>query len=107
MRTRSIVAGILIVVGSVWIGQGLGLIRGSSFMVDDTRWAIIGVGMIVAGSRHRRDRHQVAREALTHVVQVGSARPTVTSLPWRTSGTRSRRTSASRCSTISPSVIRW
>lgn len=49
MRTRWIIAAILIVVGAVWIGQGLGLIRGSGFMVDDTRWAIIGVGMLAAG----------------------------------------------------------
>ena len=49
MRTRSIVAGILVVVGAVWIGQGMGLIRGSSFMTDDTRWALIGAVMLVGG----------------------------------------------------------
>ena len=49
MRTRSIVAAILVVVGTVWIGQGLGLIRGSSFMVDDVRWALIGAALAVAG----------------------------------------------------------
>ena len=49
MRTRSIIAGILVVVGAVWIGQGLGLIRGSSFMVDDSRWALIGAVMLVGG----------------------------------------------------------
>lgn len=49
MRTRWIIAAILVVVGAVWIGQGLGLIRGSGFMVDDARWAIIGVGMLAAG----------------------------------------------------------
>ena len=36
-------------VGLVWIGQGLGILRGSSFMVDDIRWAIAGVAMIAAG----------------------------------------------------------
>lgn len=36
------------VTGLVWIGQGLGLLRGSSFMVDDTRWAIAGVGFVAA-----------------------------------------------------------
>jgi hypothetical protein len=50
MRARSIVAGVLVLVGLVWIGQGLGLIRSSSFMTDDLRWAIIGAGMIVAGA---------------------------------------------------------
>ena len=49
MRTRWIIAAILIVVGAVWIGQGLGLIRGSSFMTNDTRWAIVGVGMLIGG----------------------------------------------------------
>ena len=49
MRTRSIVAAILVVVGTVWIGQGLGLIRGSSFMVGDVRWALIGAALAVAG----------------------------------------------------------
>ncbi len=49
MRTRWIVAGILIVVGLVWIGQGMGFIRGSSFMTDDLRWAVIGTVSLVAG----------------------------------------------------------
>jgi len=49
VRTRWIIAAILVVVGAVWIGQGLGLIRGSSFMIDDLRWAIIGGAMIVGG----------------------------------------------------------
>lgn len=49
MRTRWIIAAILVVVGAVWIGQGLGLVRGSSFMIDDPRWALIGAGMAVAG----------------------------------------------------------
>jgi len=49
VRTRSIVAGILVVVGAVWIGQGLGLIRSSSFMTDDTRWALIGAVLLVGG----------------------------------------------------------
>ena len=49
MRTRWIIAAILVVVGAVWIGQGLGLIRGSGFMVDDFRWTIIGLGMVAGG----------------------------------------------------------
>ena len=50
MRTRWIVAAVLAAVGLVWIGQGLGLLRGSSFMVDDVRWAIAGaVLLVVAG----------------------------------------------------------
>ena len=50
MRGR-VVAGILLVlVGVVWIGQGLGILRGSSFMVDDIRWAVAGVAAAVAGA---------------------------------------------------------
>ena len=40
---------------------------------------------------------------LSQAAQVASARPAVTSLPWRTSGSRSRRVSASSRSTIPPS----
>jgi hypothetical protein len=48
---RPVVAGALLaLVGLVWIGQGLGILRGSSFMVDDIRWAIAGVVMVVAGA---------------------------------------------------------
>lgn len=49
MRARLILAVALIAVGLVWIGQGLGLLRGSSFMVDDASWAIAGVILLAAG----------------------------------------------------------
>ena len=49
MRTRTSIAVGLVVVGLVWIGQGTGLLAGSSFMVGDTRWAAIGVAMIAVG----------------------------------------------------------
>jgi MYXO-CTERM domain-containing protein len=41
---------VLVAVGLVWVGQGLGLLRGSSFMVDDERWAIIGLALVAAGA---------------------------------------------------------
>jgi hypothetical protein len=47
--TRLAVAVVLILVGVVWIGQGLGLLRGSSFMVDDVRWAAIGAAFALVG----------------------------------------------------------
>ena len=50
MRTRWIIAAVLAAVGLVWIGQGTGIIRGSSFMTDDIRWAIAGVVLVVAGA---------------------------------------------------------
>ena len=49
MRGRLITGVLLLLVGSVWIGQGLGLLRGSSFMVDDIRWAIAGVAAVLVG----------------------------------------------------------
>jgi heme/copper-type cytochrome/quinol oxidase subunit 2 len=49
MRIRWIIAGILIVVGAVWIGQGMGLFNGSGFMDNNRIWAVIGAVLIVAG----------------------------------------------------------
>ncbi len=48
-RPQTIPAIVLVAVGLVWIGQGLGLLRGSSFMVDDIRWAIAGVILVAVG----------------------------------------------------------
>ena len=59
-RSALIAAGLLIVLGAVFVGQGLGILRGSSFMVGDPTWAIIGAAMIglgaVLASRARRQR---------------------------------------------------
>jgi hypothetical protein len=49
MRGRLVAGVLLALVGLVWIGQGLGLLRGSSFMVDDVRWAIFGAVAVVVG----------------------------------------------------------
>jgi hypothetical protein len=49
MRIRWIIAGILVVVGAVWIGQGMGLFNGSGFMDNNRIWAVIGAVLIVAG----------------------------------------------------------
>ncbi len=48
-RTLAILAGLIIVSGTIFIGQGLGILRGSSFMVDDIRWTWIGAAMVVIG----------------------------------------------------------
>ena len=50
MRGRMILAMALVAVGLVWIGQGIGLLRGSSFMVDDVRWATLGAVAVVLGA---------------------------------------------------------
>jgi len=49
MRSRLIAGILLALVGAVWIGQGFGLLRGSSFMVDDIRWAAFGAVLLAAG----------------------------------------------------------
>jgi hypothetical protein len=40
----------LAAVGLVWIGQGLGIIRGSGFMTNDVRWAAVGVVLLAVGA---------------------------------------------------------
>jgi hypothetical protein len=52
---------VLVLVGLVWVGQGVGLLRGSSFMVDDVRWAIIGTLFVASGlalASRRRPRRR-------------------------------------------------
>jgi hypothetical protein len=54
---------VLILVGLVWIGQGIGIIHGS-FMTGDAVWAFIGsvtlvVGLVLIGvAASRRDRRR-------------------------------------------------
>ena len=49
MRNRWIIAVGLILIGAVWIGQGLGFFKGSGFMDGDVTWAVIGAGLALAG----------------------------------------------------------
>ncbi|HEX6867949.1 MAG TPA: hypothetical protein VF119_04040 [Candidatus Limnocylindrales bacterium] len=49
MRTRWILAAFFVLAGTVWVLQGLGILRGSGFMVGDRTWAIAGAGLIVLG----------------------------------------------------------
>ena len=48
-RARTIVPIILIAIGLVWVGQGSGLLKGTSFMVGDPTWTAIGAVCVVAG----------------------------------------------------------
>jgi hypothetical protein len=48
-RNRTIGAVLLISTGLVWIGQGTGLLRGSSFMVGDPTWAWVGLACVGSG----------------------------------------------------------
>jgi hypothetical protein len=59
MRGRLILAGVLAVIGLVWLGQGLGLLPGSGLMDGDVRWAVVGailvgVGVVLGVSVARR-----------------------------------------------------
>jgi len=48
-RSRAILAIVLVALGLVWIGQGIGLLQSSSFMVGDPRWAWIGACCVAVG----------------------------------------------------------
>ena len=60
MRIRWFIIIALGLIGLIWLGQGLGLIRGSGFMTDDIRWAAFGAALlgfaIVFGIIERRRR---------------------------------------------------
>ncbi len=49
LLVRYFVAGVLLLVGLVWLGQGLGFIRGS-FMSGQQTWAMIGAIFVVVGA---------------------------------------------------------
>ena len=49
-RGRLIAAASLVVLGLIWIGQGLGVLRSSSFMTDEPFWAVAGAVFVVAGA---------------------------------------------------------
>ena len=49
MRAPWIVAAVLILIGGVWVGQGLGFLRGTGFMDGDVRWAVFGAILALAG----------------------------------------------------------
>lgn len=49
MRILFALGGLFVVVGVIWLGQGLGLI-GGSFMTGEAVWAVIGGACIVVGA---------------------------------------------------------
>src|SRR5690349_13547799 len=46
---KGIVGVILVLLGAVWIGQGVGLLPGS-FMTGQLQWAIIGLVLVIVGA---------------------------------------------------------
>jgi glucose dehydrogenase len=58
---RLVVAALLLLVGLVWIGQGLNLIKGSA-MTGSSFWAVAGVALLViAGAIVIRERSLAPR----------------------------------------------
>lgn len=49
MRVLFALGGVFLVVGVIWLGQGVGLI-GGSFMTGEAVWAVIGGVCIVLGA---------------------------------------------------------
>ncbi len=49
MRTRWIIAAVLVVIGAALDRPGAGLMPGSGFMDGDVRWAVIGAVLVVVG----------------------------------------------------------
>jgi F0F1-type ATP synthase assembly protein I len=52
-RRRSailILSAALVVAGAIFVGQGLGVLQGRSFMVGDRSWAVIGAWLVVLGA---------------------------------------------------------
>jgi hypothetical protein len=62
MWPRVIVGVVLVLVGAVWIGQGVGAVHGS-FMTGHAVWAVIGVivvlvgGALLLGARRAHTQH--------------------------------------------------
>jgi hypothetical protein len=44
-----VVGGLVVLTGLVWVGQGLGYIKGS-FMTGDMKWFWIGCAMVLVGA---------------------------------------------------------
>lgn len=49
MRVLFALGGVFLVVGVIWLGQGVGLI-GGSFMTGEALWAVIGGACILVGA---------------------------------------------------------
>lgn len=46
MRTRWFIAGALVLIGLVWIAQGLGFLPGSGAMDGEIIWAVLGTALV-------------------------------------------------------------
>ena len=48
-KLLNIIAGLLILTGSIWLLQGINILPGS-FMTGQTKWAIIGIAVLLAAA---------------------------------------------------------
>jgi len=48
-KLLNIIAGLLILTGSIWLLQGINILPGS-FMTGQTKWAIIGIAALLAAA---------------------------------------------------------
>lgn len=60
--TQNIVAGLLVLAGSIWFLQGINVLPGS-FMTGQTKWAVyggialaVGIALLLRANRPRRER---------------------------------------------------
>jgi hypothetical protein len=49
MRTRWIIAAVMVLIGAGWMAQGMGLLPGTGFMDGDRTWTVIGAVLVVGG----------------------------------------------------------
>lgn len=61
MRTRWIIAAVLVAIGLAWIAQATNVLPGSGGMYGDGRWAVVGavvavVGLVVGWTAFRNRR---------------------------------------------------
>jgi hypothetical protein len=44
----AVIAALFVLLGAIWVGQGLGYIKGS-FMTGESMWAWIGAALVIVG----------------------------------------------------------
>jgi len=49
VKARRIVGVVFVLMGGVWFFQGIGVIRSSSFMTDNSTWVLIGALVVIGG----------------------------------------------------------
>jgi hypothetical protein len=50
MRTRWIIAAVAALIGLIFIAQGTSILPGTGGMYGDSRWAVVGLVLVVVGA---------------------------------------------------------